>query len=84
MPGTWFDNCRLNTRKLTSLVTEFTGRRKPIRDEAAFCSELWTNPGRFRQRYHKPDGTTGTTSGMKFRAAMGRSDFKPPKPKPKG
>ena len=84
MPGTWFDNCRINTRKLTSLVTDWTGRRKPIRDERAFCSELWTNPGKFRQRYHKPDGTTGTTSGMKFRAAMGRADFKPPKPKPKG
>jgi hypothetical protein len=82
MPGTWFDNCRLNTRKLATLTTEFTGRRKPIRDEAAFCSELWTNPGKFRQRYNKPDGSTGTTSGMKFRAAMGRSDFKPPKPKP--
>ena len=84
MPGTWFDNCRINTRKLTSLVTDWTGRRKPIRDERAFCSELWTNPGKFRQRYHKPDGTTGTTSGMKFRAAMGRAAFKPPKPKPKG
>ena len=84
MPGTWFDNCRLNARKLSTLTTEFTGRRKPIRDEAAFCSELWSNPGKFRQRYNKPDGSTGTTSGMKFRAAMGRSDFKPPKPKPKG
>jgi len=83
MPGTWFDNCRLNTRKLSNLSTEFTGARKPIRDEAAFCVELWTNPGKFRQRYNKPDGSTGTTSGMKFRAAMGRSDFKPPKPKPK-
>jgi hypothetical protein len=82
MPGTWFNNCRLNTRKLSTLTTEFTGRRKPIRDEAAFCSELWSNPGKFRQKYKNPDGTTGTTSGMKFRAAMGRSDFKPPKPKP--
>ena len=82
MPGTWFNNCRINTRKLSSLTTEFTGRRKPIRDEAAFCSELWYNPGKFRQKYKNPDGSTGTTSGMKFRQAMGRSDFKPPKPKP--
>ena len=82
MPGTWFNNCRINTRKLSSLTTEFTGRRKPIRDEAAFCSELWYNPGKFRQKYKKPDGSTGTTSGMKFREAMGRANFKPPKPKP--
>ena len=79
---TFLDNCRLNTRKLSRLTTEFTGARKPIRDEAAFCAELWRNPGKFRQRYKKPDGTTGYTSGMKFRTAMGRSDFKPPKPKP--
>ena len=68
-PGkVWFNNCRINTRKIERLP----GRR-PIRDERAFCSELWYNPGRFDQTYKKPDGSTGRTSGMQFRLDMGTS-----------
>ena len=66
-PGSvWFNNCRMNTRKIERLP----GRRN-IRDERAFCSELWYNPGRFDQTYKKPDGSTGRTSGMQFRLDMG-------------
>ena len=66
-PGSvWFNNCRMNTRKIERLPG-----RSPIRDERAFCSELWYNPGRFDQTYKKPDGTTGKTSGMQFRLDMG-------------
>ena len=68
-PGkVWFNNCRINTRKIERLP----GRR-PIRDERAFCSELWYNPGRLDQTYKKPDGSTVRTSGMQFRLDMGTS-----------
>ena len=66
-PGkVWFDNCRMNTRKIERLPG-----REPIRDERAFCSELWYNPGRFDQTYTKPGGGKGRTSGMQFRLDMG-------------
>ena len=66
-PGSvWFDNCRMNTRKIERLPG-----RSPIRDERAFCSELWYNPGRFDQTYTKPGGGKGRTSGMQFRLDMG-------------
>ena len=68
-PGkVWFDNCRANVRRIERMPG-----RDPIRDERAFCSELWYNPGRFDQTYKKPDGSTGRTSGMQFRLDMGTS-----------
>ena len=68
-PGkVWFDNCRANVRRIERLPG-----REPVRDERAFCSELWYNPGRFDQSYKKPGGGTGRTSGMQFRLDMGTS-----------
>ena len=68
-PGkVWFDNCRANVRR----IERMPGRRN-VRDERAFCSELWYNPGRFDQTYSKPGGGTGRTSGMQFRLDMGTS-----------
>ena len=68
-PGkVWFDNCRANVRRIERMPG-----REPVRDERAFCSELWYNPGRFDQSYKKPDGSTGRTSGMQFRLDMGTS-----------
>jgi hypothetical protein len=68
-PGkVWFDNCRANVRRIERMPG-----REPVRDERAFCSELWYNPGRFDQSYKKPGGGTGRTSGMQFRLDMGTS-----------
>tara|TARA_Y100000310_G_scaffold19198_2_gene18814 strand:+ start:5662 stop:6786 length:1125 start_codon:yes stop_codon:yes gene_type:complete len=75
-PETWFNNCRFNARKIGRLP----GRRQ-VRDERAWCSELWYNPGRFDQTYNKPDGTKGRTSGFELRNAVGRSSWNPGKPK---
>ena len=75
-PETWFNNCRFNARKIGRLP----GRRS-VRDERAWCSELWYNPGRFDQTYNKPDGTKGRTSGYELRNAVGRSTWNPGKPK---
>ena len=77
-PGPWMANCKLSARKLSGFTGDkITGPRAIIRDEAAWCAELWRNPGKFSKPYRKPDGTTGTTSGMKFRTAVGRANFKP-------
>ena len=68
-PGkVWFENCLSNVRRLESIPN-----RQEVRDDRAFCSELWYNPGRFDMRYKKPDGGSGTTSGMQFRLDMGTS-----------
>ena len=68
-PGkVWFENCLSNVRRLENIP----GRRE-VRDDRAFCSELWYNPGRFDKTYKKPDGSTGRTSGMQFRLDMGTS-----------
>ena len=75
-PETWFNNCRFNARKIGRLP----GRRQ-VRDERAWCSELWYNPGRFDQTYNKPDGSKGRTSGYELRNAVGRSSWNPGKPK---
>ena len=77
MPGTWFDNCRLNARKISGTYDEFAGKRRRIRDERAWCAELWHNPGRYSQTYNKPDGTKGRTDGFKLRTAIGKPTFKP-------
>ena len=77
-PGTWMANCKLAARKLSGFTGDkFTGPRNVIRDESAWCAELWRNPGKFSKPYKKPDGGGGMTSGVKLRDAVGRADFKP-------
>ena len=77
-PGPWMANCKLSARKLSGFTGDkFTGPRGIIRDEQAWCAELWRNPGKFNKPFKRPDGTSGMTSGMKFRTAVGRADFKP-------
>ena len=61
-------NINSNVRRLESIPN-----RQEVRDDRAFCSELWYNPGRFDMRYKKPDGGSGRTSGMQFRLDMGTS-----------
>jgi hypothetical protein len=76
--GTWMANCKLSARKLSGFAgNKWTGPRKIIRDEGAWCAELWRNPGKFSKPYNKPDGSSGMTSGMKLRDAVGRATFKP-------
>ena len=70
-------NCKLSARKLSG----FTGMklqvpRKIIRDEDAWCAELWRNPGKFSKPFKRPDGSTGVTSGSKLRTAVGKPSFK--------
>lgn len=49
--GTWMANCKLAARKISGFTgNEITGPRKIIRDEGAWCAELWRNPG----KYSKP------------------------------
>ena len=57
---------------------KITGPRKIIRDEGAWCAELWRNPGKYSKPYKRPDGSTGTTSGMKLRTAVGKPGFSLP------
>ena len=79
-PGAWMANCKLSARKLSGFTGDkFTGPRNVIRDEGAWCAELWRNPGKFSKPFKRPDGTGGTTSGMKFRTAVGRANFDPKK-----
>ena len=82
--GTWMSNCKINARKISTDYTEFTGDRRRIRDHAAWCAELWYNPGKYSQSYNKPDGTKGRTDGYKLRRKIGLSNFKLDNPKPKG
>ena len=77
-PGGWMANCKLSARKLSGFTGDkFTGARNVIRDEAAWCAELWRNPGKFSKPYKKPDGGGGMTSGFKLRDAVGRANFQP-------
>jgi len=77
-PGPWMANCVLSARKLSGFTGDkITGPRSIIRNERAWCAELWKNPGLFSKPYKKPDGTTGVTDGMKFRTAVGRANFQP-------
>jgi len=79
-PGGWMANCKLSARKLSGFTGDkFTGARAIIRNEAAWCAELWRNPGKFSKPYKKPDGTGGMTSGTKLRDAVGRANFDPNK-----
>jgi len=76
--GTWMANCKLSARKLSGFTGDkITGPRAIIRDEGAWCAELWRNPGKFSKPYKRPDGTSGMTSGFKFRDAVGRASFDP-------
>ena len=77
--GTWMANCKYNARKLSvsDKGNPFTRGRKIVRNEGAWCAELWRNPGKYDQQYKRPDGTTGRTSGMKLRDAVGRPSWKP-------
>jgi len=76
--GTWMANCKLSARKLSGFSGDkFTGPRGIIRDEGAWCAELWRNPGKFSKPFKRPDGSTGTTNGSKLRTAVGRANFKP-------
>jgi hypothetical protein len=78
-PGTWMANCKLSARKISGFTgNKITGPRKIIRDEGAWCAELWRNPGTFSKPYKRPDGTGGVTNGRKLRDAVGRADFKVP------
>ena len=78
-PGGWMANCKLSARKISGFTgNKITGPRKIIRDEGAWCAELWRNPGKFSKPYKRPDGTSGTTNGMKLRNAVGRANFKIP------
>jgi hypothetical protein len=78
-PGGWMANCKLSARKISGFTgNKITGPRKIIRDEAAWCAELWRNPGKFSKPFKRPDGTSGTTNGMKLRNAVGRANFKMP------
>ena len=80
--GTWMENCKINARKISNDYTEFTGNRRRIRNHAAWCAELWHNPGKYSQTYHKPDGSKGRTDGYKLRRKIGLSNFKLDNPKP--
>jgi len=78
-PGTWMANCKLSARKISGFTgNKITGPRKIIRDEGAWCAELWRNPGTFSKPYKRPDGTGGVTNGRKLRDAVGRADVKVP------
>jgi hypothetical protein len=79
---TWMSNCKINARKISNDYTEFTGDRRRIRNQAAWCAELWYNPGKYSQTYNKPDGTKGRTDGYKLRRKIGLSNFKLDNPKP--
>jgi len=71
-------NCKLSARKLSGFTGDkITGPRAIIRDEGAWCAELWRNPGKFSKPFKRPDGTSGMTSGFKLRDAVGRASFKP-------
>ena len=77
-PGAWMANCKLSAKKLSGLSgNKFTGTRNVIRDEGAWCAELWRNPAAYSKPYKRPDGTSGVTSGFKLRDAVGRANFKP-------
>ena len=79
-PGGWMANCKLSARKLSGFTGDkFTGARGIIRNEGAWCAELWRNPGKFSKPYKKPDGGGGMTSGTKLRDAVGRATFDPNK-----
>ena len=75
--GTWMANCKLAARKISGFTgNEITGPRKIIRDEGAWCAELWRNPGKYSKPFKRPDGSTGVTSGSKLRTAVGKPSFK--------
>jgi hypothetical protein len=77
-PGAWMANCKLSAKKLSGLSgNKFTGTRNVIRDEAAWCAELYRNPAAYSKPFKRPDGTSGVTSGFKLRDAVGRANFKP-------
>jgi len=77
--GTWMANCKLAARKISGFTgNKITGPRKIIRNEGAWCAELWRNPGKYSKPFKRPDGSTGTTSGMKLRTAVGKPGFKLP------
>ena len=79
-PGGWMANCKLSARKISGFTgNKITGPRKIIRDESAWCAELWRNPNKYSKPYKKPDGSGGMTSGTKLRDAVGRANFKLPK-----
>ena len=76
--GAWMANCKLSAKKLSGLSgNKFTGTRNVIRDEGAWCAELWRNPAAYSKPFKRPDGTSGVTSGFKLRDAVGRANFKP-------
>ena len=75
--GVWMANCRLAARKISGFTgNKITGPRKIIRDEGAWCANLWRNPGDYSKPYKRPDGSTGVTSGFKLRTAVGKPGFK--------
>ena len=79
-PGAWMANCKLSARKLSGMSgNKFTGTRTVIRDEGAWCANLWRNPGEYSKPFKRPDGTSGMTSGFKLRTAVGRANFNPKK-----
>jgi len=76
-PKAWFENCRMAARRISNDNDAFSGPRGTIRDNRAWCSELWYNPGRFSQSYNKPDGSKGRTDGYKLRRMVGDASWRP-------
>jgi len=76
-PKAWFENCRMAARRISNDKDPFGGPRGTIRDNRAWCSELWYNPGRFSQSYNKPDGSKGRTDGYKLRRMVGDASWRP-------
>ena len=75
--GTWMANCKLAARKISGFTgNKITGPRKIIRDEGAWCANLWRNPGDYSKPFKRPDGSTGVTNGSKLRTAVGKPSFK--------
>ena len=72
-PKTWFENCRMNARKL-----RYYSKLPQVFDERRFCAELWRNPGKFHGR--GPQFTASRVrdrSGYKLRDRIGTSGWKP-------
>ena len=76
-PKAWFENCRMAARRISNDKDPFGGPRGTIRDNKAWCSELWYNPGKFSQTYNKPDGSKGRTDGYKLRRMVGDASWRP-------
>jgi hypothetical protein len=72
-PKTWFENCRMNARKLRTY-----GGTPQVFNERAFCAELWRNPGKFSGRGPRfSPSRVNDRSGFKLRDRIGSSGWNP-------